>query len=356
MGTFRLHWDASVGLSPTGQIVIRDSEESHEIRRGDLLYIVTEAEEPRLLARVAVNRCTRHPSRRALVLDIDDPKTAFFFRKHNDAIGVSFLAKGKPCWHREATQLTEDIALKLADLCGTHDFSSTALPPIWPGTVRSVERVVTRAVRDEDTRPSIEVAVAYLRRRNVTSELPGPSPVYVNAARYALAPIVILRERQVLTRRAKGIRTRRRGPLTDEAIQASINDDSAITVASSLDTRRHQLILWRLRDKLQELGFTPLYDGFVDCIVEAENLALYFEVKSATHESLHQQVRLGVGQLLYYIWQDSRESQKPIRGHLVVEDASERPAEIRDFVESLSLGFTWSSKIDGLMSQHVLRV
>lgn len=356
MSTFRLHWDASADLSPTGQIVIRDSEESRTIRTGDLLYVVTDAEDPRLLARIAANYCTQNLSRKSLVLGIDDPKTAFFFRRHSDAVGVPFLSKGDQRGHREATRLPEDVASNIANLCGTNDFSSIALPPTWPGTVRNVDRVVARAIRDKDTRSSVEIAVAYLRHRYVTSELPGPAPVYVNAARRALAPIVIPEERQALTRKAKVIKIRRRGPLTDKAIQAGINDDSASTVIGSPDSKRHQLILQRLRDRLQDLGFNPLYDGFVDCIVEAEHGDLYFEVKSATPETLQRQMRQGVGQLLHYMWLDKKQAKKPIWGCLVVEDVLGRPMDIREFVQSVSLGFIWSGEINELMVQDLLQL
>ena len=44
-----------------------------------------------------------------------------------------------------------------------------------------------------------------------------------------------------------------------------------------------------------------MYDGLVDCIAEANDADIYFEVKSASAETVVHQARTGLGQVLHYI-------------------------------------------------------
>ena len=208
----------------------------------------------------------------------------------------------------------------------------------WDAIVRQVQTTVARANRDGDTRPAIEIAESFLRRAYVTSQLPGPAPVYQNAARLALG----------INTDSEEPRSRGRHELTDEAIQKAINEDVA-TDGHTPNTQRHQQILALLRDRLIELGLAPKYDGLVDCIVEREQFDVYFEVKSTSPESIVHQVRLGLGQVLHYIWKDSKVTPKTIRGHLVIEGPWRTNDEsLRPFLMSKSIRLTWSQEITSL--------
>ena len=197
------------------------------------------------------------------------------------------------------------------------------------------ETAVARALRDQDHRPDIEIAEAFLRRSYVTSQLPGPAPVYLNAARLALG----------IATASSSTELRRRNDLTDEAIVKAINEDVA-TAGHTPNTQRHQDILAVLRDRLVELGLVPKYDGLVDCIVEGDQFDVYFEVKSTSQESVVHQVRLALGQVLHYMWMDSDSVSRIIRSHLVIEGPwTTRDERLRKFLLANSVRLTWSRDI-----------
>lgn len=354
MSSYILYWDRRVNLITHQSIVTRDSEDAKEIIKGDVLFVVTLGSKTNLLARLRVNHCIADVDRKALILDINDPETAFFFRRHVDAVPVILPLGIKIGSSREIIKITEEAASLLSNLCGTGDFSSRILPPMWPGIQQRVYRNVTRAIRDGDNRPGIDIATAYLCEHYVTSELPGPSPVYVIAARQALFPTQSYFEDVVKVPRRKRINLRNRAPLTDEAINAGVNDDVTLTLVAPPDKQRHQSILRALRDRLSELGLKPKYDGFVDCIIETPECDLYFEVKSGTSYSLNRQLYIGTGQLLYYIWLDSKQLKKPIRGYLVMESVPDRPEEYHNFIKSVSLSLIWSSDIAEMVVEDLV--
>ena len=224
----------------------------------------------------------------------------------------------------------------------SHDFS-TASPIRWESIARQVETSLARAIRDGDTRPHLEIAESFLRRSFATSQLPGPAPVYQNAARRALG----------VSRALDQAQQRPRHRLDEEAIQRAINEDVA-TAGHTPNTRRHQQILALLRDRLVQLGLEPTYDGLVDCIVEMQGFDVYFEVKSASPETVLHQVRLALGQVLHYMWMDSSTSTRSIRGHLVVEGPWAPGDELLvAFVESLSIPLTWSTDIPSLTTDSL---
>jgi hypothetical protein len=345
MSPYILYWERRVDLVPHQSIVVRDSEDAKGIIRGDVLFVITLGRKTSLLARLRVNNCIADSDREALILDINDPETAFFFRRHVDAVPVILPPGIKIGRHREIIRITDEAASLLSNLYGISDFSSRISPPMWPGILQRVYRNVTRAIRDGDKRPGIDIATEYLRKHYVTSELPGPSPVYVNAARQALFPTGSQFKGTVKATKRKRINLRNRATLTDEAINAGVNDDVALTLIAPPEKQRHQSILRELRDRLLELGLEPKYDGFVDCIVETPGCDLYFEVKSGTPGSLSKQLYVGTGQLLYYIWLDSKQFKKRIRGYLVMEGVPNMPEEYYDFVKSVSLSIIWSSDV-----------
>ena len=237
----------------------------------------------------------------------------------------------------EVRSLDPESVRQLEGACGSHDFSSSA-PVRWDAITQQVMTAVTRANRDGDARPDLEIAESFFRRSYVTSQLPGPAPVYQNAARLALG----------LTRDSERSKPRLRHELTDEAIQKAINEDVA-TAGHTPNTQRHQEILALLKNRLMQLGLVPKYDGLVDCIVESDEFDVYFEVKSTSPESVVHQVRLALGQVLHYIWMDSDQSSRTIRGHLVIEGSSNTGHEsLRTFLMSNSVRLTWSQDISSL--------
>ena len=239
---------------------------------------------------------------------------------------------------RKRTRFEPRSSQILATACGVHDFALVSLPVRWNAITRRVQIGISRSIRDGDSRPRVEIAEEFLRRNYVTSQLPGPTPVYQNAARRILGfdlPVGLPTHRE-------------RHILTDDAVIRGVNEDVAMAHHAPNSTR-HQEILRQLMTQLKHMGFVPKYDGLVDCIVETEGVDLYFEVKSTTQESVAHQVRTGLGQVLHYMWTDAESSSRVIHGHLVVEGPW-RPQDesLRAFVSSHAIGLTWSSQLSSL--------
>jgi len=144
------------------------------------------------------------------------------------------------------------------------------------------------------------------------------------------------------------------GPLSDEAIDKGLSEDLSLFTTTSPDSRKHQQILRQLRDRLVELGFSPEFNGFVDCKISCGGGDIYFEVKSASEDSFVHQMRLGVGQLMHYIWKDRQTSSRPIRGFLVIEDAPV-PEGFKDFVNSVPFDICLSSEISTMQLDQIAK-
>ena len=335
---FRLTSGSNEKWKPEGDLPIAASGDGLFVQVGDDIYVLSGGEPNKLLARLSVLTVRPDPFRHRIDLTIGGPRSAVFFDNSSDAVPIRFPTTVAGTSRREASCLDPEAVQKLVGACGSHDFSSPSIPARWGAITQQVENTVARANRDGDTRPAIEIAESFLRRTYATSQLPGPAPVYQNAARLALG----------ITLESVSRRTRGRHELTDEAIQKAINEDVA-TAGHTPDTQRHQEILALLRDRLIELGLVPKYDGLVDCIVETDKFDFYFEVKSASPESIVHQVRLGFGQVLHYIWMDSNDSPPTIRGHLVIEGPWNTSDEsLRNFLMSNSIRLTWSQEIPSL--------
>ena len=335
---FRIHWSAEREITADERLFIRDSGDGMCIRVGDDLYIVSDSQQSRLLARLSVWSVTHDANRCRLELNVGGPRTAVFFTRAHDAVAVRIQGESKGRSHREATLLQPDSAHILINACGYHDFSRRPPPAQWNAIVGQVRLAVARAHRYQDPRPDVEIAESFLRRKYVTSQLPGPAPVYQNAARQALG----------LTSLARTSVPRKRHELTQEAVRRGINEDVA-TAGQAPNTSRHQEILERLRVRLEQIGLVPRYDGLVDCIVEGTDADIYFEVKSASADSVVHQMRTGLGQILHYMWMDADDSPRTIRGHLVVQGPWMPDNEsLRAFLESCSVQLTWSQDIPSL--------
>ena len=318
-----------------GPVYIPDTGDAHRIRVGDEIYVLTGGEPNKLLARLAI-RAVRHDTfRHRIDLTVGGPRSAAFFDHPSNAPPIGLVQESGSSTRREARHLEADAVQQLVAACGSQDFSSRASPIRWDAIVQRVETAVARALRDQDHRPDIEIAEAFLRRSYVTSQLPGPAPVYLNAARLALG----------IATASSSTELRRRNDLTDEAIVKAINEDVA-TAGHTPNTQRHQDILAVLRDRLVELGLVPKYDGLVDCIVEGDQFDVYFEVKSTSQESVVHQVRLALGQVLHYMWMDSDSVSRIIRSHLVIEGPwTTRDERLRKFLLANSVRLTWSRDI-----------
>ena len=335
---FRVHWSAEQNVRADESLSIRDSGNGLCIRVGDDLYVVSTSQQSRLLARLSVQSVTHDAFRSRIDLTVGGPRTAVFFAKARDAATVQLQEESPGRTHREATLLNPDSTRVLAAVCGAHDFSRPPTSVQWNTIVKRVGLAINRARRSRDPTPDVEIAESFLRRNYVTSQLPGPAPVYQNAARQALG----------LTFQAQRSVPRRRHELTREAVQRGINEDVA-TAGQTPNTSRHQEILELLRARLEQIGFVPRYDGLVDCIVEIGDVDVYFEVKSASSESVVHQVRTGLGQVLHYMWMDADISPRTIRGHLVVEGPWVPQNEsLRDFLESFLVRLTWSREVSSL--------
>ena len=334
---FRLISGVNEKWKAEGGLPIAASGDGHCIQVEDDVYVLTEGEPGKLLARLSVLDVSLDTFRHRIDLQIGGPRSAVFFDNSSNAVSIRLPSTTSTPSRYEVRCLDPESAQQLAGACGSHDFSSS-VPVRWDAIAQQVGTNVARAKRDGDPRPDLEIAESFLRRNYVTSQLPGPAPVYQNAARQALGQILAPRPSV----------PRRRHVLTREAVQRGINEDVA-TAGHTPNTSRHQEILDRLRARLKKIGFVPRYDGLVDCIVEAADADIYFEVKSATRESVAHQVRTGLGQVLHYIWIDSESVPKALHGHLVVEGPWRTQDEsLRVFVRSCSVGLTWSSEIDSL--------
>ena len=324
-------WKAECGLP------IAASGDGHHIRAGDDIYVLTEGESSKLLARLSVLEVSLDTFRHRIDLKIGGPRSAVFFDNSSNAVPIRIPSITNTPSRYEVRCLDSESAQQLTVACGSHDFSAW-VPVRWDAIAQQVGTNVARANRDRDPRPDLEIAESFLRRNYVTSQLPGPAPVYQNAARQALGQILALRPSV----------PRRRHLLTREAVQRGINEDVA-TAGQTPNTSRHQELLDRLRARLEQIGFVPRYDGLVDCIVEATDADIYFEVKSTSPDSVVQQVRTGLGQVLHYMWMDTDAASRTIRGHLVVEGPwADQNESIRDFLESCLIRLTWSQDIPSM--------
>ena len=334
---FRLVSGVNEKWRAEGGLPIAASGDGHCIRSGDDIYVLTEGESSRLLARLSVLEVSLDTFRHRIDLKIGGPRSAVFFDNSSNAVPIRLPSTTSIPSRYEVRCLDLESAQQLAGVCGAHDFSSSVAVR-WDAIAQQVRTNVARAKRDRDPRPDLEIAESFLRRNYVTSQLPGPAPVYQNAARHALGPILAPRPSV----------TRRRHLLTPEAIQRGINEDVA-AAGHTPNSSRHQEILDELRDRLKQIGFDPKYDGLVDCIVEATDADIYFEVKSTSPESVVHQARTGLGQVLHYIWMDTDAASRPVRGHLVVEGPwADGNESLRDFLELCLVRLTWSRDIQSM--------
>ena len=335
---FRLFWNRHVDLEPSEQLFIRNSADGTRINVGDIIYVVSGSADCRLLARLVVRSAEHDRYRARVVLTVGGSHSVYFFSRSRDAAGVRLMDEDRVRTHMEAAVLDACSAQALATACGTHDFGLPAVPPRWNAIMRSAKGAISQSRRSGDTRPEVEIVEEFLRGSYVTSQLPGPTPVYQNAARRILG----------LDSPLESPTHRERHVLTDDIIAKGINDDVAASHHMP-DSQRHQGILERLKNQLEYLGFVPKYDGLVDCIIETDDTDIYFEVKSADRESVVRQTRAGLGQVLYYIWIDSELIDKEVRGYLVVEGPWDpRDEELTEFVGQYVEGLTWSNEIESL--------
>ena len=335
---FRLTSSSDDKWQAEGELPIAASGDGSYVDVGDDIYVISEGEPSKLLARLSVLGVRPDPFRHRIDLAIGGPRSAVFFDNSFDAIPIRLPTIVSGYSRREVSFLDPEAVQQMVGTCGSHDFSSPFIPIRWGAITKQVETTVTRAIRDGDPRPAIEIAETFLRRTHATSKLPGPAPVYQNAARLALG----------ITSAASSFENRGRHELTVEAIQKAINEDVA-SAGHTPNTQRHQEILAMLRDRLIELGLVPKYNGLVDCIVERDNFDVYIEIKSASAESVVHQVRLALGQVLHYIWLDSYGGSRPIHGHVVVEGPWDfRHESLRTFLETNSVRLTWSQDIMSL--------
>ena len=339
---FRLISNVNERWRAEGGLPISASGDGNCITVGDDIYILTEGDSSRLLARLSVLEMSHDTFRHRIDLQIGGPRSAVFFDNSSSAVSIRLPSTTSIPSRYEVRCLDSESAQQLAGVCGSHDFSSS-VPVRWYAIAQQVRTNVARANRDGDPRPDLEIAESFLRRNYVTSQLPGAAPVYQNAARQALGPILAPRPSV----------PRRRHLLTREAVQRGINEDVA-AAGHTPNTSRHQEILDRLRARLKQIGFVPRYDGLVDCIVEATDADIYFEVKSTSPESVVHQIRTGLGQVLHYIWMDTDTASRAVRGHLVVEGPwTDQNESLRDFLESYLVRLTWSQDIPSMKTSDL---
>ena len=320
-----------------GDLPIAASGDGLCIRAGDDIYVLTEGEPSKLLARLSVLEVSLDTFRHRIDLKIGGHRSAFFFDNSSDAVPINPPSTTSTSPSYEVRCLDPKSAQQITGACGSHDFSSS-VPVRWDAITQQVGTNVTRASRDGDPRPELEIAESFLRRNYVTSQLPGPAPVYQNAARQALGQS-FPPKRSV---------PRRRLLLTQEAVQRGINEDVA-TAGQTPNTSRHQEILEQLRARVKQIGLVPMYDGLVDCIVESDDADIYFEVKATSPGSVVHQVRTGLGQALHYMWMDKDVTLRTIRGHLVVEGPwADQNESLQDFLESCLVRLTWSQDIPSM--------
>ena len=355
MTYYRLHWDPDKTLNPCSELLVRDAGYAVDICEDDWLFVIAESDEPSLLARLKIRSCHRDPLRDRIACNVARFETTFCSRTANPLTRASVLEKTNSV-HRTVSPLTISEAEALLASCErAGDYAFRVPPPTWPGLTRKIDIMTSRAIRDGDTRPSIEIAVDFLRSNYVTTELPGPAPVYLNAARLAIKILEDTKGTDASIDSSFQRRLRKRGPLTEEAIRKGINDDIATFEATSPDSTRHQEILSELRARLIELGYCPEYDGSIDCIITSGEVDIYFEVKSASHESFSHQLRLGVGQLLHYLWTDKDVNPRPVHGWLVIDD-NDAPESYEEFLKSIPLGICWRSGIPNLSIEEFVHV
>lgn len=316
-------------------VYISDAGDGKCISVGDEIYVVSEGRQSRLLARLVVRDVSHDIARHRIVLTIGGSRTAVFFDSPHSAVEAPLPSCINASTRRFATRIEADALHVLETLCGTHDFSLRNAPVRWNAISRAVETSIRRARRSGDSRLDVEIGEEFLQRNYVTSQLPGPTPVYLNAARRVLG---------LLSRKRSGQRRRRQ--LTREAVRKGIREEVVVT-GHNPETKRHQELLERLRSRLEQIGFVPLYDDLVDCLVDTHDMEVYYEIKSTFQDSIVSQIRLGLGQVLHYLWMDAEASPRVRRGHLIVEGPwSDDDESLKEFVRSVSVGLTWGNELD----------
>jgi len=316
---FVVGWDSSTELPLSGQLHLKKPENEISPKQGDLIYVMSiYVGSPKILARLICSDSVVDEHHQRVSLSSNHPDSAVFFRKAMRASSCpqEFIVPEERSIEECPPALHKWLTLAI----GNNSFARLSAPINWASTVLAIKQEVRRVGQRPDTRSDVQVATDFLRGLYPTSELPGPSPVFLNAARLALdesSPETLENSNEAgsLIHISKN---RKRHSLDDLAIGSSSTESETYS-AHPPDSRRHQNILKTLRDQLISIGLEPLHDGYIDCIVEFNKFDVFFEVKSASSPaSFAHQLRQGVGQLLYYLWQ-SRSQTKPASGWVVIE-------------------------------------
>ena len=172
---FQLISDANERWRAEGGLPIPASGDANRIRVGDDIYVLTEGDSSKLLARLSVLEVSTDTFRHRIDLQIGGPRSAVFFDNSSNAVPIRLPSTTSVSSRYEVRCLDSESARQLAGACGSHDFSSS-VPIRWHAIAQQVRTNVARARRDGDPRPDLEIAESFLRRNYVTSQLPGPVP------------------------------------------------------------------------------------------------------------------------------------------------------------------------------------
>jgi hypothetical protein len=363
VNTYVIWWDPSKSLNLGSRTAVHTPFGSSAPSEGDVTYIITLGQNQRLLARLGVMGARVDDSLQRTIVTSDRFVTAVFSRDvRTGHLLRTPIRMPNGIQHKQATVIGDWESDLLRNMCEqNNDYSRQYLPINWGGIVNKTLKYITRIQQSSDERSDLEIAVTYLLANHPTCELPGPAPVYLNAARIITGnsndvtdPSGYMETYGTLDGSGtgpgamSGIFCRRSVPLTESAIKAGINANLTKMSLYSPDARRHQEILLSLRNRLVVLGLDPQYDRLIDCKVVVSGSPVYFEVKSSQPENMLRETMLGVGQLEYYQWLDIKSGLKDIIGHVVLEDRVKRRDTIPKFVQALGMGFTWSTGLEGL--------
>lgn len=353
MRQFIVGWGNESDFPLSGQLHLRKPEGGSSPVAGDLIYVMANyADSSRVLGRLICTDAAVSSDLQRLTLSFQHPDSAVFFRKPSSAL--SCPPKFQVPKDREITSCPPDLHEWLKSAIGPNSFSNPYLPINWASIVLSIKQEVDRANLQSDTRTSVQVASDFLKRNYPTSELPGPAPVYRNAARFALDESLIDEMRpKIGTEPTVESATHRRRQSLDELAINNAPADSDAYFTRPPDSRNHQAILGKLRDTLVAIGLEPLHDGYVDCIVELSQFDVFFEVKSAASTvSFTHQLRQAVGQLLYYMWL-SRNQPRRVAGWIVIEH-QDVDYDFRSYVSSVGLTVVTTNDLKSLSIAKLL--
>ena len=116
--SFRLISDSDYQWAAEGSLPIPASGDGQSVRAGDEIYVLTDGESGRLLARLSVLEVSLDEFRHRVNLKIGGPRSAVFFHHWDDAVTVHLSSEINRQSRNEIERLDSESADQLRQICG----------------------------------------------------------------------------------------------------------------------------------------------------------------------------------------------------------------------------------------------